>query len=258
MSWQEIMAQICHRWSEILGDTLTGIYVHGSIAFGCFQPQKSDIDFLTVVSRPPALPQKREMIRCLIELSAFAPEKGIEMSVLLEEDCRAFAHPMPYEMHYSPAHHPAYLADMDNTLARLHGTDPDLAAHITVTRAVGIALAGPAPQDLFAPVPEDDYLDSIWQDVENAAEDVIRDPVYILLNLCRVLAYAREGLVLSKAGGGEWGLQTLPEKDRPMLSRALECYRTGGKAEFDEAALKILAGDILQMIVTERQRKQCG
>ena len=59
MSWQEIMAQICRRWSEILGDTLTGIYVHGSIAFGCFQPQKSDIDFLAVVSRPPALPQKR-------------------------------------------------------------------------------------------------------------------------------------------------------------------------------------------------------
>lgn len=34
---------------EILGDNLTGIYLHGSAAMGGFNDWKSDIDFLVVV-----------------------------------------------------------------------------------------------------------------------------------------------------------------------------------------------------------------
>lgn len=250
MNWQDIMAQICRRWQAILGDSLEGVYVHGSIAFGCYNPVSSDIDFLAVVSQPPSLPQKREMIRTLLELSAAAPQKGIEMSILLRRDCKCFTHPTPYEMHYSDAHHAAYLEDMDGTLLRLHGTDPDLAAHITVTRAAGIALMGPAPQAMFAPVPAADYWDSIVSDVENAAENVLHDGVYSLLNLCRVAAYRREGSVISKAGGGEWGLQHLPERYHEMLQLALTCYRTGAPFHYDSGMLQefaeFLLGDILQ------------
>ena len=31
---------------EILGASLTGVYLHGSAALGCYQPAKSDLDFL--------------------------------------------------------------------------------------------------------------------------------------------------------------------------------------------------------------------
>lgn len=244
MTWQEIMERIRLRWQEILGGSLTGLYVHGSVAFGCFNPVGSDIDFLAVVSRPPDRAQQREMIRCLMDMAPFAPQKGIEMSVLLEADCRAFRHPMPYLMHYSPAHHEAYASDMDQALDSLRGADPDLAAHITVTRAAGIPLLGPAPQEMFAPVPAEDYMDSIRSDVENAAEDVLRDPVYILLNLCRVLACAQEGLVLSKAGGGEWGLRNLPAAHGKLLQAALDSYRTGAEFSADEACLAAFVGDM--------------
>jgi streptomycin 3"-adenylyltransferase len=38
--------------------------------------------------------------------------------------------------------------------------------------------------------------------------------MYLILNLARVLAFMKDGLVLSKREGGEWGLKNLPEKYR--------------------------------------------
>jgi Nucleotidyltransferase domain. len=34
---------------EILKDNLAGVYLHGSAVMGCYQPKKSDLDFLVVV-----------------------------------------------------------------------------------------------------------------------------------------------------------------------------------------------------------------
>lgn len=244
MTWQAIMQKICGAYAEILGPSLSGIYVHGSIAFGCYQPRKSDIDFLAVVDREPDMRQKRQIIRLLMDLSPLAPEKGIEMSVVLREDCRHFTHPTPYVLHYSAAHHEAYARDMDAHILRLRGADPDLAAHFTVTRAVGIALMGPAPQQMFAPVPPEAYLDSIRGDVENAEADVLTAPVYIALNLCRVAAYVREGAVLSKAQGGEWGLQCLPEKWHALLRAALTAYCDGTDFAWDAQELQAFAREM--------------
>ena len=62
----EILEQIKTSYQEILKDNLTGIYVHGSIAFGCFNWEKSDIDFLVVVKHAPSLQEKKALIRVLL------------------------------------------------------------------------------------------------------------------------------------------------------------------------------------------------
>lgn len=248
MQWQNLMEKIVAEYRDILGENLLGVYVHGSIAFGCFHPQKSDIDFLVVTERAPDWFQKERMIRILLELAAFAPQKGFEMSLVLRENCQEFVHPMPYEMHYSMAWHDAYCRDITGTLAQLRGVDPDLAAHVTVTRAVGVALFGSEPQAMFAPVPWEAYWDSIRGDVENAREDVRENPVYVVLNLCRVLAAKREGAVLSKAQGGYWGLKMLPECWHAPVRAALEAYETGGECVCDTGILVEFAAMMLQQI----------
>lgn len=35
---------------RIIGDNLVGIYLHGSYVMGCFNPKKSDLDFIIVVN----------------------------------------------------------------------------------------------------------------------------------------------------------------------------------------------------------------
>ena len=57
------------------------------------------------------------------------------------------------------------------------------------------------------------------------AEDAVKaDPIYVILNLCRVLAYGEEGLILSKREGGEWGLANLPGEYHGHIASALKEY----------------------------------
>ncbi|MBR3874418.1 MAG: DUF4111 domain-containing protein [Clostridia bacterium] len=224
MEHQAVLDEICTGYKEILGDNLIGIYVHGSIAFGCFDPQRSDIDFLVVVQDAPSHEQKKQMIHLLLELDAYCPPKGLEMSVVLERFCRQFVHPTPFELHFSNAHKRRAQRDLDGYCTNMNGVDPDLAAHFTVTRAVGQVLCGKRIEDVFAPVPREAYLCSLRSDVENAAEDIHNDPVYIILNLCRIAAFIHEGVVLSKKDGGLWGINHLPEECHTLLHSALDDY----------------------------------
>ncbi len=82
-----LLARVEDIYAEILGD-LVGIYVHGSLAFGCFQWERSDLDFIVVVEEPPALTEKEALIAALLCLTKAAPPKGLEMSVVLRRDYR--------------------------------------------------------------------------------------------------------------------------------------------------------------------------
>lgn len=223
MNEWDLLYRIREAYQEILGSSLTGIYVHGSIAFGCFRWECSDIDFLVVVEKPLAQSQKEQLIQVLLELDACAPAKGFEMSVLLRSACSPFSDPTPYELHYSNAHRKNYQRDLSVTCRMLQGFDPDLAAHITVINHVGITLCGLPKEQVFAPVPKASYLQSLWYDIENAANETAHDPVYFTLNICRVLAYLETDQVLSKAQGGEWGKEHFPQ-DANVIHAALSAY----------------------------------
>ncbi len=109
----------------------------------------------------------------------------------------------------------------------------DLAAHVTVIRDMGIVVYGSSIKDVFEEVPKDYYLASIQFDIENAEYEFAGNPVYIVLNLCRVLAYVKSGLILSKAEGGKWGLAHLPHEFARIVRDALDCYSSDKEAEID-------------------------
>lgn len=224
MSETEILEKIKSAYQSILGDSMTGIYVHGSIALGCFNWDKSDIDFIVVVKEAVNQSQKEALIQELIDLDEVCPPKGLEMSVVLEQVCSPFVYPTPFELHFSNAHKENARNNLAEYCRNMNGTDVDLAAHFTVIGKAGQVLCGKPVSEVFAPVPRECYLDSIRADVEGAVEEIVADPVYYILNLCRVLAYLEQGMILSKQQGGEWGIAHLPEIYGPMLVRALECY----------------------------------
>ena len=130
----------------------------------------------------------------------------------------------------------------------MHGTDRDLAAHFTVIRAVGVTLCGTDKAAVFGEVPGEQYLDSIRRDVLEAAGAIETAPVYAVLNLCRVLAYTRDGLVLSKEAGAGWGLKNLPGRFRPLVEQARACYAGGGGFAADAGRLRGFAAYMLARI----------
>lgn len=231
-----LLHTIAREYQAILGDNLRGVYAHGSMAFGCFDPAQSDMDFLVVVEQPPTEEQKARMLEILLLLDEHAPAKGFEMSVVLAKDCAVPVHPVPFCLHFSNAHKAACQQDVMGYVARMKGEDPDLAAHFTVTRAVGKTIWGAPVKEIFGEVKREDYLASILGDVENAVEDVRENPVYVILNLCRVLAAWREGAVLSKEQGGAWGLANLPEEYHGVIRAALTAYQTGDACTVDGRA----------------------
>ena len=224
MNYKKTLDIISKQYTEQLKENLTGIYIHGSLAFNCFNPHRSDIDFIVVVENPISQQAKLSLLKILEELRERAPRKGFEMSIVLKRHCLKFEYPTPYELHFSNHWLERYLKAPLSLCNDDIQTDYDLAAHFTVIRHVGLVLCGSPVPEVFGSVPKEHYWDSICRDIRTAEEDVFEDPVYVILNLCRVYAYKKDGLILSKEQGGQWGLKNLPVQYNGILKAALDDY----------------------------------
>lgn len=247
--YQTLLDGFVAQSRRILGSRLTGVYLHGSAAMGCFNSQKSDIDLLIVIKGGLPVRIKRQYMDMAIRMNAQAPAKGIEFSIVREDVCSPFVYPTPFELHFSIAHLAWYQSDPEGYAAKMNGTDRDLAAHAAILYHRGKALFGKEIQEVFSEVRREDYWDSIVGDIENAAEDIAAQPLYIILNLCRVLAYKREGLILSKREGGEWGLAHLPLPYKNLVRAAMAEYHTGVSAGLEQMPAKEYAEYMLAQIM---------
>lgn len=223
-----IIDDIVELTRSVFGMKLTGVYLHGSAAFGCFNPRKSDIDFIVVVNSLFSAEDKTKYVKGLaaMETRSDFPAKGIEMSVVHEMHCRKFVYPTPFELHYSMAHRERFLKDPNGFCRNMHGTDKDLAAHFSVIKAVGQTLYGKPISDVFGKVKREYFLDSIMYDVYDSVQGISGEPIYFILNLCRAAAFFRENKVLSKSDGAEWAAENLNKKYTPLVNAAAESYRS--------------------------------
>ncbi len=239
---------------------VAGIYLHGSAAMDCYNPEKSDVDLIVVTRKAPTDAEKRAFMDGLIKLDARLPigcgdvrHGGFELSVVTQNACAPFVYPTPFELHYSRGHRASFIADPDGYMRKMRGTDKDLAAHFTVIRHRGVCLYGLPINAVFAPVPGADYLDSIFEDVASVRTEICENTVYCTLNLTRVLAFIEDGRVLSKREGGIWALDRLPDEFRPLIECALKDYETEEMVEYDERAAAAYAEYMLERIEREKQ-----
>ena len=246
-----ICSEFVKRSQDILKDNLQGIYLHGSSVMGCFNPVKSDIDLIVVTENEMSDDIKREYMDMVMELNSHGPKKGIEMSVVRMKDCNPFIYPTPFDLHFSVAQIKWYTDAPDDYISKMKGTDVDLAAHFTIIRKRGKCLYGLPIEQVFGEIPKADYFDSIWNDIAEAKDDIKDDPMYIILNLARVLAYKKEELVLSKKEGGQWGLDNIPEMYHPLIKAALKEYDEGVDTDYDMKCAENYAEYMLKEIYEE-------
>ncbi|MDE7274293.1 MAG: DUF4111 domain-containing protein [Lachnospiraceae bacterium] len=237
----------------ILGENLVGIYLHGSAVMGCFNGQKSDLDFIIVIKDEFPDATKRAYMDMVVALNKQAPEKGIELSIVRENVCSPFVYPTPFELHFSIAHLNWYQTSPGDYIEKMRGKDKDLAAHFTIIYHRGKVLYGKPVHEVFCEVSRENYFDSIWSDIEHAQTEILENPTYIILNLCRVLAWQRENLILSKSEGAQWGLTNIPEKYAGLIAGALADYEAhnanwGQHEKPDETRAKEYADYMLTQI----------
>jgi predicted nucleotidyltransferase len=225
----QLLNKIVSNFRVILGDNLVGIYLHGSLAMGGYNPKQSDIDFLVVVKHSLTELDKRKIIGFTLRLSNSGklPDKGLEFSVILETHAKRFVYPTPFELHFSKTWKERYERDEVNFSEK--NKDKDLAAHITVTLDRGITLFGKSKDVTFDKGAKKFYKDSILSDVESFNENHT-NPVYEILNLSRVLYYLKESKVASKLEGGIWILSIIPRDKQRPVRKAIDAY-TNAKAQ---------------------------
>ena len=248
MPYQNIIDAFIAAAKEIIGEQLTGIYLHGSLAMGCFNPEKSDIDLIIIIEDNISDDRKMKFMERIVDLNGQAPAKGLEMSIVLRKYCNPFVYPTPFELHFSPAHLRWFHDAPQNYVQNMKGDDKDLAAHFMIIRQYGITLYGEQIENVFGEVPRKDYIDSIWEDVREAREEILEQPMYITLNLCRVLAFCREGLCLSKREGARWAMEHLPAEYTVLISSALACYQTDQEMVIEAESGRAFADEMLAAI----------
>ena len=78
-----------------------------------------------------------------------------------------------FNREFSSAHLGWYRKNPSNYIGRMHGTDKDLAAHFMILYHRGKCLYGKEIPDIFEHVKEEIYLDSIWNDVADAENEIM-------------------------------------------------------------------------------------
>ena len=225
-------------FKEELGDNLAGIYLHGSLAMGCFNPATSDIDLLIVVCDKLKREVSQRLAKKVVAFHDSLPNpRGIELSIVLKTYLKSFVYPTPFEFHYSDLHLERYRTDENYLCGGFD--DVDLAAHFAVVYHRGITLYGDSVQEAFLPVDRQYYLNSILEDIEDAPRSIVDNPKYYTLNLCRVLYFLREEYVSSKKEGGEWGLGALPSKYHGLLKTCLDEYSGAASSNTCDSSLLI-------------------
>ena len=73
-------------WKRHLGDNLTGVYLHGSIALNAFNPDSGDVDILVVVKDSVEVATKLEIAKDIIKIDR--SPCPLEMSAVKQIDAK--------------------------------------------------------------------------------------------------------------------------------------------------------------------------
>src|SRR5262245_20594409 len=95
---QRQVETFCDEIVGVLGDNLTGVYLHGSLAMGCFNPMRSDIDLL-VITRSALADAAHDIARLVLRCSGDPSE--FELSFLRESYLHPWQYPTPFDFHFS-------------------------------------------------------------------------------------------------------------------------------------------------------------
>lgn len=237
---KDFLTGLIRKMHQQLKTPIVGVYLHGSLAMGGFNPARSDIDLLVVTDVPVGIAEKQKLVAFFLEQSG--NPFPVEVSFLNVSQLVEWKFPTPYDFHFSEYWRERYELDVaQGATACLDGEekyDIDLAAHITILNHRGICLEGQPIHEIFPPVPKADYLSSILDDYADCLEGIHEKPVYSMLNLLRVYWYLKEGEICSKKEAGVWGAENLPAEFGATLEKGLAVY-TGEEtdAQFEEAEL---------------------
>jgi predicted nucleotidyltransferase len=221
-----LLDQLCGQMQTVLGSCLVGLYLHGSLACGDFNPQTSDIDFLVVTDGPLSI----EVFHTLKEMHARLFESRLAWSQKLEG---AYI-PREDLGRYDPSHAPIPWLGVDGHFA-LERLGSDWILQRWSLREKGIVVSGPALHDMIDPVSSDDLREAVLTSLREWWSPPFPSPdrflsseyqAYAVLTMCRSSYVLENGCVASKPQAARWAMETLEDQWHALIASA-EAWRPG-------------------------------
>lgn len=215
-----ILDLLLRQVRAILGEDLVGIYLFGSLSWGDFDPGSSDIDFLvaTAGELPEGTLAALEAMHAGIAAGGLPWATKLEGAYIQRDALRR----------YDPANarHPTIGVDWPFGPGQ-HGSDWIIQRHILRER--GVALWGPPPRALIAPVRPDELRAAASEATLGWTRhldgpDWLRPRNYqafAILTMCRALYLLERGEVASKPVAAAWARRALEPPWPPLVERAL-------------------------------------
>lgn len=218
----------------VLGEQFVGLYVHGSLAGGGFDPQRSDIDFVVVTTGDLT----DETLSALAAMHARISASGLEWARRLEG---AYI-PQHGLRRYDPARARYPWLGVDGHFA-VEAFDHGWVIQLHVLRQHGLVVVGPRPQALIDPIGPDDLrqaqramLREWWQpQLDDHTRLRSREyQAYAVLTMCRALYTLEDGTIVAKAEAARWAQETLDQRWAALIERALAWPRGPQADELQE------------------------
>jgi streptomycin 3"-adenylyltransferase len=216
------------------GGTILGVYLYGSAVDGGLRPD-SDLDLFVVSARRLTQTEKRSLIQGLLPISGRGTRppswRPMEVTVVAQPDVRPWRYPPRWELQYGEWLREEFLA---GELEPWPSLNPDLAVLISMVLASGRPLIGPPAAELLDPVPRDDLMRAMVDELPQLVGDLATDTRNVLLTLARIWTNLATTEILSKDAAADWALRRLPPEHRQALERARALYLDGGYGAWDD------------------------
>ncbi len=200
---------------DVLGDELVGVYLHGSMALGDFNPRESDIDFLVATEG---------------ELDGGAVERLDDLHRRLGDLLDGSYLPREVFRRFDPTRvmHPHIEAHKEPRLAFDHHGG-ETVVYRYVLRKCGVTLLGPPPTQLIDPIAPDDVRWGVCDVLLNWWLPMLARPkrlqderyrAYAVETMCRVRFTLASGDVVSKPAAARWALEHVDARWHDLIERA--------------------------------------
>lgn len=192
----------------VLESRLVGFYLFGSLVWGDFDMDISDIDLLVVTSTDLTSEEFKELdiMQNLFTQNLKEWDNRIEIAYFSTMAMRNFKNQSNQVALISPGE-PFHIKE----------AGIDWLINLYLVREQGITLFGENPKTLITPISKEEFIGAVMKQVMEWREYIIHTKYsrpyqgFAILSMCRALYVIRNGEQVSKKKAAEWAMEELPE-----------------------------------------------
>ncbi|MEO8286284.1 MAG: aminoglycoside adenylyltransferase domain-containing protein [Chloroflexota bacterium] len=204
----DLLDDLLSRMRAILGQRLVGLYLYGSLVWGDFDHDISDIDMLAATATDVNENEFAALGQMHKDFAAAYPkwDNRIEVQYLSLAGLRSFRTAVTRMAAISPGD-PFHVIEAGK----------DWLMNWYFVQENGVTLFGPPARTIIAPISKEEFVQSVvdhatqWPEWVAATMNSRHYQGYAILTACRALYTFRNGVQVSKKRAAEWAQHELPQ-----------------------------------------------